>query len=161
MTPHFPKLLDLLLPLLKEEGSSGRDAGMVKDNIVFTLSRMIRGNVDALPIENILPLILGALPTRHDNSEVDVVCEMMFSLWNKREKTFVSHLPQVLSVISKLLQDSKTSDSIEDSSKQNLLKISYEIIEQARDSGQAEVLLNAVPHGDLVFLEQKIKQGTS
>jgi len=158
MAPHFPKLLELLLPILKEERIVCHDAGMVKDNVIFTLSRMIRGNVDAVPMAEIFPLILRALPLTHDQSELDVVCEMMVSLWNQREKTFVSHLPEVLSVSSRMLQDSKASDSIEPSSQQNVLKMAYEIIEHARTSGHAEALFNSVARPDLEYLENRIKQ---
>merc|ERR1712048_1021467 len=61
---HYPKFLEVLAPLLKENGD-----GRTMDNVLGAVARMIKTQPDAVNLSLVLPAFVQWLPLREDMEE--------------------------------------------------------------------------------------------
>ncbi|KAI8467320.1 MAG: armadillo-type protein [Monoraphidium minutum] len=73
--PHVPGLLQALHPLFQPE----EDAG-ARDNAAGAVGRMLLALGGALPVEQIVPVLVGALPLQEDLEETAPVCAALCQL---------------------------------------------------------------------------------
>jgi hypothetical protein len=73
---NYPQILQALHPLFLVDRSSEAGAAVV-DNAVAAVSRMISVNSTALPMSQVVPIILGMLPLKSDMTENETVYTMI------------------------------------------------------------------------------------
>ncbi|GAB5359880.1 hypothetical protein AAMO2058_000580300 [Amorphochlora amoebiformis] len=162
MSVHYSQLLTLIMPQLQTEPEShaSKDEMTARDNAVFALARMIRAKPESIPMESILPQLLDKLPPLHDKSETEVTTDMLVALWKKQEKTFLSMLQKVLGSSARILRATLIPGEdrldLDDSARQDLLKMVGEICARAQASGQAGILLSGLPEQEKQTLNQAL-----
>ncbi|KAK9824669.1 hypothetical protein WJX72_012191 [[Myrmecia] bisecta] len=77
---HYPQLLQALHPLFSEDADPG-----VRDNAAGAVGRLIIALGAQLPLEQILPVLLGALPLTADADEADAVYGALCTLTTTAE----------------------------------------------------------------------------
>jgi len=99
MQPYFGPLLQALQPLFSEEEEAG-----ARDNAAGAVARMLAAAPGALPLEAILPVLLGALPLREDMEEGATVYGALCALLLGDQATRVAPLvPRILHILGEAL----------------------------------------------------------
>jgi hypothetical protein len=82
LVPHFPQILQLLAPLCQRsaESSTGDDGGADVDNALSAVCRLIREAPEAVPLGQVLPVILTALPLRADHDEGENIYDCLITV---------------------------------------------------------------------------------
>jgi len=96
--PFYEKTVKMMVPLLNSSH------GNVSDNACGALSRMIASAPPgSLPIDNLLPLIVRALPLKVDFEENEAVFNCIFKLFAQSHKGLEQLIPQFVLVFSQVL----------------------------------------------------------
>ncbi|KAJ2909847.1 hypothetical protein GGI21_001469 [Coemansia aciculifera] len=116
-SPYFNDVLKALYPLIK--GST--NLSNVRDNAAGCVARLILENADAVPLGDVLPAWISALPIRGDHLEdlpvYDAVCHL---LKNKRA-SIEPFLPMLMPVLKQAMDNAETLFS--DESRQYLASL--------------------------------------
>jgi hypothetical protein len=72
---HYPSLLAALYPLFSPDEEDG-----VRDNAAAAVARMILACPGTIPLPQVLPVFLGALPLKEDLEEAGIVYGCLFTL---------------------------------------------------------------------------------
>ncbi|KAJ1891869.1 hypothetical protein LPJ66_006676, partial [Kickxella alabastrina] len=103
-TPYFGGILKALYPLIRAKENSNN----IRDNAAGCVARLILENADAIPLADVLPVWISALPIRSDHMEdlpvYDAICHL---LKNKREK-IEQFLPALSPVLKQAMESSDT-----------------------------------------------------
>jgi hypothetical protein len=101
MRPHYPSLLQALHPLCARSADkmSSDTGGADVDNALSAVSRMILESPDSLPLEQIFPVILAALPLRSDHTEGPVVYGCLIEMLKTQNIVAVSMSSQILDAL--------------------------------------------------------------
>ncbi len=91
-------ILQKLRPLMTPENPPG-----LLDNCCACLARMIITNSASMPLDQVIPVLLGFLPLRTDFVENEVVLNCIFYLFNSNNPHILNNLPLVLVVFAKYL----------------------------------------------------------
>ena len=113
LVPFFSHILGLLGPLCSRPDSKKTlDAGGADvDNALSAVARMIRVSKENVPLAQVLPVFLNALPLQSDFSEGLNVFTCFIGLLQQGDATVLSFLPQVLVAFAHtLVHDSKYDD---------------------------------------------------
>jgi len=108
---HYPMILQSLRPLcVRSQSQAASDAGGADiDNAIAAVARMIKLCPGAVPLPQVLPVFLGALPLRSDMLETTNVYGCLVFLLQSEEPTAVSLFPQILNIFAHVLSEtSKT-----------------------------------------------------
>lgn len=74
---HFNEILKALYPLVKQSGNVNNS----RDNAAGCVARLILENVDAVPLKDVVPVWIDALPIRCDHLEdlpvYDAICQLL------------------------------------------------------------------------------------
>ena len=99
LVPHFLHFLQWLHPVCVRKNSEKSDyvGGADIDNAVSAVAKMIHVAPEAVPLAQVLPVMLNALPLREDYDEGTVIFSTFFKLLQANEPTIYSLLPQVIS----------------------------------------------------------------
>ena len=91
--PHLPHLLNGLRPhLARREGENWA----IVDNTASALCRIVMSAPNAVPVDQILPLVLQAVPLQDDPSENMPVYTMLFALIDQSVPVAVAHFPEIV-----------------------------------------------------------------
>ncbi|KAJ2875032.1 hypothetical protein GGH93_001925 [Coemansia aciculifera] len=116
-SPYFGDVLKALYPLIKRSDNLNN----IKDNAAGCVARLILENADAVPLSDVLPAWIGALPIRGDHLEdlpvYDAVCHL---LKNKRAD-IEPFMPMLMPVLKQAMESSDTLFS--DESRQYLASL--------------------------------------
>ncbi|KAJ2814358.1 hypothetical protein FBU31_007319, partial [Coemansia sp. 'formosensis'] len=116
-SPYFGDVLKALYPLIKRSDNPNN----IKDNAAGCVARLILENADAVPLSDVLPAWIGALPIRGDHMEdlpvYDAVCHL---LKNKRVD-IEPFLPMLMPVLKQAMESTDTLFS--DESRQYLASL--------------------------------------
>ncbi|KAJ2242478.1 hypothetical protein GGI13_006946 [Coemansia sp. RSA 455] len=116
-SPYFGDVLKALYPLIKRSDNSNN----IKDNAAGCVARLILENADAVPLSDVLPAWIGALPIRGDHLEdlpvYDAVCHL---LKNKRAD-IEPFMPMLMPVLKQAMESTDTLFS--DESRQYLASL--------------------------------------
>lgn len=86
------------------------DDHAVADNAVAALARISRAHPDQLPAARALQLVLPNLPLQSDLTEDEAVWDWIVALWQARDASALSALPQLLPAIAKMLDPARETD---------------------------------------------------
>eukprot|EP01134_Creolimax_fragrantissima_P003802 CFRG3802T1 len=91
------------------------------DNCCAMVARMViagkqlGGDVNAvLPLDKVIPVVVGALPLKEDMEENEVVCAMLLGLFETNSDVVFPHLPQLTGVFSHLVSVGKDQSMLSD-----------------------------------------------
>lgn len=94
----YPMMLSVFSNLLTRESDR-----RVIDNLCGALCRMIMGNADAVPLEQVLPALVGQLPLKEDLEENKVVYNCLTMLYNRNPAMIVQQMKPIVATSSHVL----------------------------------------------------------
>ncbi|CAM9175169.1 unnamed protein product [Pylaiella littoralis] len=113
VVPYYLELLQALHPLfsLTSKGTEGS----VVDNAAAAVARMIMAAPGAVPMDQVLPVFLSALPLKSDRSENEAVYTCLLGLVHLRHPEALRLLESIMTVVAKALTPAaKVQDEIQD-----------------------------------------------
>jgi hypothetical protein len=97
VTRAYPQILQKLEPLLHQS-----EARLI-DNSAGCVSRMIAAHAEAVPIAEVLPVLVGILPLSEDYDENEPVWGMIMELYRSGDETVKSLTPAIVKALGKML----------------------------------------------------------
>ncbi|KAL8704513.1 MAG: hypothetical protein Q9201_002322 [Fulgogasparrea decipioides] len=94
---HFNTVLAKLEPLLQTEEAR------MKDNAAGCVSRMVRRYQNKVPLQAVVPALVGVLPLKEDWEENEPVWETIVHLYSAGEPTILGLTPQLLPILEQVL----------------------------------------------------------
>jgi hypothetical protein len=113
LAPHFLQFLSWLHPVCvrKEAEKSDYVGGADIDNAIAAVARMIHVAPEAIPLSQVLPVMLAALPLREDYDEGTVIFSTFYKLVQSNDATTLQFLPQLIVAFgANFSPESKVSD---------------------------------------------------
>jgi hypothetical protein len=146
VSSHFEHILAGLHPLF----SLPQELLHVQDNASSAVARMIMAAADALPMDQIFPIFLGALPLTVDHMEDPPVYQCLFQLLEAKHPVFQAHRPQVLAV---LCAACRPDAGVEAELVENIAGMVKRIVGEAEAAGEnKDALFTQVDQGDQALL---------
>ncbi|TGO18184.1 hypothetical protein BPAE_0392g00010 [Botrytis paeoniae] len=95
--PSYNNILSKLEPLLQTNHARSID------NACGCVSRMIMAHQDAVPLDDILPVMAGLLPLKEDYEENEPIFEMIAGLYSQSNQTILQLTPKLIPVFAAVL----------------------------------------------------------
>lgn len=95
---HYPALLGILSSVFSHEENP-----TVMDNVCGAVARMMMTNLACVPVAQVFPVLLRALPLREDFEENSTVYSCVAFLYNTDQTLIIQHLRQLLHIFSQVL----------------------------------------------------------
>jgi len=108
MVPHFMQILQLLHPLCARRTTGTDTGGADVDNTLSTVAHMIRVSPDSVPLNQVLPVMLEALPLRADHLEGENVYGCLIDLLKNNNAIAITLLANIKQKLQEALQQSGT-----------------------------------------------------
>ncbi|POY75272.1 hypothetical protein BMF94_1642 [Rhodotorula taiwanensis] len=110
LSSQYLPVLSALHPLfgLPRDGQAKHENAI--DNACGAVSRMIVKNQQAVPLDQVLPVLLQALPLRRDMAETEWVFQALLVLLQQQNPLVLSSLDHVLAVFAKALASTRAAD---------------------------------------------------
>uniref|UniRef100_A0A6A7G7Q6 Importin-4 isoform X1 n=1 Tax=Hirondellea gigas TaxID=1518452 RepID=A0A6A7G7Q6_9CRUS len=108
MIDSYERVCQLLHPVLVIPDNS--DMVIARDNAVSCVCKMIMRCPQALPLDQVLPLILNGLPLVSDMEENEFVYECIFGLWQQQTNLMIQHIERILFIIAAALASPGVQD---------------------------------------------------
>ncbi|KAM0786714.1 hypothetical protein ACM66B_002156 [Microbotryomycetes sp. NB124-2] len=102
LSAQYLTVLSALHPFFVGELSSS-SAENARDNACGAVARMLLKRSDALPMDQVVPVLLQALPLRRDFAESEMTFNAIFSLFESNNAIARDHVDHLLSVFSQAL----------------------------------------------------------
>lgn len=122
LTPQYLPLLAALRPLFDVTPDAPRSRLNAKDNAVGAVARLIFRNYTAVPLDQVLPVFVAALPLKEDYVENRPVFRALFHLFRTAPQTLGPHLGALLPVFGHVL-DPNGPDQIGDEGRAELIQL--------------------------------------
>lgn len=103
LSAHFPALLNALRPMFEKRQSEVGDEQNATDNAVGCAARLVSTKPEAVPLDQVLPVIFSCLPLRKDFAEWAPVLHALISLVQANNGVAISHLDTILQLFSHVL----------------------------------------------------------
>ena len=115
VAPYHLSFLQWLHPVCsRKESQTGSDTGGADtDNALSAVSKMIKMSPETIPIDQVLPVMIAALPLRSDFSEGQTVYGCIIHLTASGNATAVALRPQIIEKLSLVLAPANTVDTPE------------------------------------------------
>jgi hypothetical protein len=95
---YYPHLINAVSPLFSV---SVKKSPTVADNACGTISRLILANPDLVPLEQVLPVLIGSLPLRSDFEPAIPVYECIFELLKSNNAVILTQVPQLVGLFAR------------------------------------------------------------
>lgn len=102
LSEHFNALLGAIRPMF-DIASTKDDALTARDNACGCLCRMVSKSQTAVPLDQALPVLLGALPLKKDMAEWSPVLKTLMGLLQANEPNAVAKIDDILRIIGAAL----------------------------------------------------------
>ncbi|BDA47413.1 Importin-4 [Coccomyxa sp. Obi] len=137
--PHLPNLLQALHPLFRAE----EDAG-TRDNAAGAVGRIIATVGSQVPLEQVLPVLLGALPLQEDIDESEAVYGSLCGLLLHPDTAprVAPYLPQTLQVLGAVLTNEAVEEAVRRQVAHSLMQLQSQ---QGNAGGSISALLTSLP----------------
>ncbi|KAG5193038.1 armadillo-type protein [Tribonema minus] len=109
ITPHVLELLQLLAPIFQKAGKGSTEGGLL-DNAAAAVARIVMAAPGAVPMEQVLPALLSALPLKVDAQENETVYGCVIGLLKMRHPAALASLPAIMTVLAKALAEGSIAD---------------------------------------------------
>lgn len=101
----YPMMLSLFSKLLTKESN-----GRVIDNLCGALCRMIMSNVDAVPLDQVVPALVERLPLKEDLEENKTVYSCLALLYTHSPALIVKFMKNIVAASSTVVGNSKVNE---------------------------------------------------
>ncbi|KAM3821707.1 importin-4 isoform 2-T2 [Vipera latastei] len=91
MYEHYPKILALLSNLIAQERNN-----RVTDNVCGAVARMLMTNPGGMPVEQVFPVLLRALPLREDFEEYKTVYRCITFIYQNDPSQVLQQIPEIV-----------------------------------------------------------------
>ncbi|XP_032091692.1 importin-4 isoform X1 [Thamnophis elegans] len=91
MYEHYPKILALLSNLISQEQNN-----RVTDNVCGAVARMLMTNPGGMPVEQVFPVLLRALPLREDFEEYKTVYRCISFIYENDPSQVLQQIPEIV-----------------------------------------------------------------
>ncbi|XP_029142277.1 importin-4-like, partial [Protobothrops mucrosquamatus] len=91
MYEHYPKILALLSNLIAQERNN-----RVTDNVCGAVARMLMTNPGGMPVEQVFPVLLRALPLREDFEEYKTVYRCVAFIYQNDPSQVLQQIPEIV-----------------------------------------------------------------
>ena len=130
-------ILGKLKPLFDVVPTTSPSARLsAKDNAAGAVGRMIVKNTGALPLDQVLPVFIGALPLRNDLLENRPVFRAIFHLFQTNGAALVPYIDALLQVFAHVL-DPSVDEQVTDETRQELIRLVQAINQEKPDAVRA------------------------
>ena len=114
LSAQYLQILAALRPIFDAAPDAPAAKLNARDNAIGAVARMIVKNTAAVPLDQVLPVFLNALPLRNDYLENRPVFRAIFHLFTTQPALLHPHLDKLLQVFAFVLDPTNTSDQIGD-----------------------------------------------
>ncbi|KAG0289691.1 hypothetical protein BGZ96_006793 [Linnemannia gamsii] len=115
ISSQYQPLLLALYPLFQ-----GQNLDNVTDNACGAVARMIMRHPQAVPVDQVLPVFVQALPLKRDYEENEPVYKLLFSLIRSQNQWVFSNMPQLLEIFANVLSK---EDELKPHTRQEMIEI--------------------------------------
>jgi len=122
LSPQFLHLLQALRPLFDVTPDSPAAKLNAKDNAAGAVGRLILRNTAAIPLDQVLPIFIGALPLKNDFLENRPVFRALFHLFTTYGSALYPYLDRLLQVFAHVL-DPNGPDQVGDEIRADLINV--------------------------------------
>ena len=144
LSPQYLHLLSALRPLFEVPPGSHLSKWKSHDNAVGAVSRLIVRNTSAVPLDQVLPVLIGALPLRHDFLENPPVFKAIFHLFGTNAQALHPYSDRLLEVFRAVLEPSEI-EQINDETRAQLIELIVALNKEAPDKVQLAGLGQFIP----------------
>ena len=102
LSSQYMSVLGALHPLFATAADGTRKEN-AQDNAAGAVARMILKNTSAVPLEQVLPIFLQALPLKRDFAETEMTFNALFALLQAQNPIVLSNLDHLLAVFQTAL----------------------------------------------------------
>lgn len=152
LNAHYPALLQGLRPLFDEDD----DSAAVRDNAAAAVARMMMANPSGVPLDQVLPIFLNALPLQVDETEVEVVFECLLGMIEQQNPLVFQHMGLVLKIFANALND---EESIVDEDVQQKIEACLRWL-MDNFATQLRPLLQGLPAEDAKILHNRLNNAS-
>lgn len=122
LSPQYIQLLGALQPLFSVAPGAPAARLNARDNAAGAVARLIVRNTAAIPLEQVLPLWLSALPLKNDFLENRPVFRCIFHLFSQHSSALLPYLDALLGVFAVVLDPSQP-DQVGDEVRADLINL--------------------------------------
>lgn len=122
LSPQYLALLAALRPIFDVPPNASAARLNAKDNAAGSVSRMIVHNTAAVPLDQVIPVLVAALPLKNDQLENRPVFRAIFHLFRTNPQSLGPHLDHLLAVFAYVL-DPMEPDQISDDARAELIQL--------------------------------------
>jgi len=145
---YYPQILQKLAPLF----ANTKAIPNIMDNACGAVARMLLTFPQQLPLDQVLPVFLKALPLKKDFEENKTVYNSIFQLFRSQNTTVMSNLPLVLTLFAKVLG----SEDVEQEIQIEIINMLKTLFQQ--HGGQLEQIVKALPTEEQLNLQKFLSQ---
>jgi importin-4 len=110
LSAQYLPLLGALRPLFSVASGAPGPRLNARDNAAGAVGRMIVKNAAAVPLDQVLPIFVNALPLKNDPLENRPVFRAIFHLFRTNSQSLAPYLQQLLQVFTYVLDPSREDD---------------------------------------------------
>jgi importin-4 len=136
LTSQYLSLLAAYRPLFNVDVDSPQAKLNARDNAVGAVSRLIYKSSSALPLDQVLPVLLSAVPLTQDYLENRPLFRAIFHLFNTQPQVLHPYLDKLLQLFSHVL-DPSAPDQIGDEIRVDLIRLVNVLNAEAPEKVQA------------------------
>ncbi|KAL0953706.1 hypothetical protein HGRIS_004898 [Hohenbuehelia grisea] len=136
LSPQYLNLLGALRPLFVLAPDSPSAKLNARDNAAGAIGRMIIHNTAAIPLDQVLPVFVGALPLKNDYLENRPVFRSIFHLFNTNSQALLPFMDRLLQVFAHVL-DPAAPDQVGDEIRADLIRLLTALNAEMPDRVQA------------------------
>ncbi|KAF9953080.1 hypothetical protein BGZ72_005712 [Mortierella alpina] len=115
ISSQYPAILTALYPLFQ-----GQNLDNVTDNACGAVARMIMRHPDVVPVDQVLPVFVQALPLKRDYEENEPVYKLLFQLIRSQNTWVFNNLTQLLTIFAGVLSK---EDELKPHTRQEMIEI--------------------------------------
>jgi len=115
ISPQYQQILQMLSPLFNINSNAGDASAACIDNAVAAISRMIMACPASVPLTQVLPVQLKALPLKNDMTENETVYQCLLGLLQMNHPDAIANKAEIKRVFFEAVAEgSKVDDTIKD-----------------------------------------------
>lgn len=136
LSSQYLPILGALRPLFETDPNAPGSRQNAKDNATGAVARLIEKNPNALPLAQVLPIFISALPLKTDLLENRPVFRAIFFLFRTNGAALLPFMEPLLNVFAYVLDPTKP-EQIGDEARAELIQLIAAINAEASDKIQA------------------------
>jgi hypothetical protein len=117
LSAQYPALLQALQPFFAVPDHSPPPVYHARDNAAGALARLVVKNPAALPLEQVVSVIVSVLPLRFDPLENRPVYAAVFAVFRHQPQVVMAHIDALLGAFAHCLLDAGNADETTDETK--------------------------------------------